>query len=137
MLPTDYNERKSFPLLTFLTSYFPDAIEALVRLCIQGNKQHDIDRPKLNPFYMEGDRIAWDRSKSTEELETLMRHLWDHTRAKRAGVDGQGFLYDADGILHIVKVAWRACAEAQKTIEQLRSGTNERPSNTHQPGAQG
>lgn len=123
-LPTGYDERKAFPLMTFLSAYFPDTIEALVALCVQGNKQHDITVPKDNPFYIDGDRIAWDRSKSTEELETLMRHLWDHTRAKRA--DDIDKLFDSDGVLHIVKTTWRAAAEAQKTIEMLAKFRAER-----------
>jgi hypothetical protein len=115
-LPSDYNERKNFPLMTFLTAYFPDAIEALVELCKVGNSQHKIDDDAVNPFKLPGDRITWDRSKSTEELETAMRHLWDHTRAKR----GVGELHDKDFVLHIVKAAWRTLAETQKTIEALR-----------------
>ncbi len=122
MLPTDYDARKNFPLMTVLSAYFPDAIEALVALCVQGNKQHEITEPKDNPFYLPGDRVAWDRTKSTEELETLMRHVWDHTRAKRAR--NPDAMLDADGILHIVKVFWRAGAEAQKTIEMMRSRGN-------------
>jgi hypothetical protein len=116
-IPAGYTERKEFPLLTFLTAYFPDVIEATVRLCVQGNVQHGIEKPAEQPFYLEGDRIAWDRTKSTEELETLMRHLWDHTRAKR----GVGSLFDTDGHLHVVKAFWRAGTEAQKTIESLRN----------------
>jgi hypothetical protein len=123
-LPTDYNARKEFPLLTFLTAYMPDAIEALVELCKKGNVQHQIDKPKLQPFYLDGDRIAWDRAKSTEECETLMRHLWDHQRAKRAVGGVSNAMYDTDGVLHIVKVAWRAMAEAQKTIEALHIPTH-------------
>ena len=118
-LPTDNARRKAFPLWTFLTAYFPDAIEALVGLCVQGNVQHEITKPACSPFYMEGDRIAWDRLKSTEELETLARHLWDHTRALRTK-DFKA-LYDTDGELHIVKAFWRSGAAAQKTIELLRN----------------
>jgi len=112
--PTDPTERKAFALLTFLTAYFPDAIEALVRLSQKGNVQHKIDRDAVNPFALPGDAFSWDRSKSTDETETLMRHLWQHERAKR----GVGSFYDDDGHLHIVKVMWRAGAEAQRTIER-------------------
>lgn len=120
MLPTDYKARKDFPLLTFLAGYFPDAIEALVELSKAGNAQHGIDGqvPTNSPFMLEGDRIAWDRDKSTNEVETMMRHLWDHERAKR-GDHGMSKI-DVDGVLHIVKAFWRAGAEAQKTIEDLR-----------------
>jgi hypothetical protein len=116
-LPTSYDARKAFPLLTFLTAYFPDAVEALVELSIQGNVQHEIAVPKLQPFYQDGDRIAWDRSKSTEHRETAMRHLWDHARAVR----GKGSLRDTDGILHCVKAAWRNLAEVQLTVEMLKA----------------
>jgi len=117
-LPAGYDERKAFPLMTFLTAYFPDAIEALVKLSIQGNVQHDFTEPKDQPFYLKGDRIAWDRSKSAEQIETAGRHGWDHARAKR----GVGAMADADGHLHAVKAAWRWLAEAQLTIESLRKG---------------
>jgi hypothetical protein len=121
MIPSGYDARKNFPLLTVLSAYFPDAIEALVELCIAGQAQHAITVPKDNPFYIPGDRLAWDRSKSTEEMETLMRHAWDHMRAKRAAGGAANLaMYDTDGVLHIVKAFWRAGAEAQKTIEALR-----------------
>jgi len=117
-LPSDYDGRKNFPLATFLTAYFPDGIEALVDLSIQGGKQHDIAVPKEQPFYRDGDRIAWDRTKSMEQCETAMRHLWDHMRALR----GVGSLHDTDGKLHITKAFWRTGAETQLTIESLRKG---------------
>lgn len=117
MLPTEYKARKEFPLMTMLAGYFPDAVEALVELCKQGNVQHDVDANAVNPFKLQSDRITWDRSKSTEQTETLMRHVWDHERARR----GCGSAIDEDGILHITKALWRAAAEAQLTIERLRA----------------
>lgn len=116
MLPTDHKARKNFPLLTVLTAYFPDAIEALVELCKAGNVQHNVSADAVNPFKLPEDRITWDRSKSTDQTETAMRHLWDHMRAKR----GVGSVVDEDGCLHIVKAFWRAGAEAQLAIEALR-----------------
>jgi hypothetical protein len=118
-LPTGYDERKNFPLWTVLTAYFPDAIEALVALSVQGNIQHAVDPTAENPHKLPSDTVAWDRRKSKDELNTLARHLWDHTRALRRP-DGPPDLYDTDGILHIVKAFWRAGAEAQKTIEMLK-----------------
>lgn len=117
-LPTDYKARKDFPLMTFLTAYMPDTMEALVELSRQGNVQHNISTPEDSPFYLSGDRIAWERAKSQDEMETLMRHAWEHERAKRRS-DGYSMI-DSDKMLHIVKAAWRACAEAQKTIETFR-----------------
>lgn len=116
MLPTDYNARKNFPLMTVLASYFPDAIEALVELCVQGNVQHKVDVNAVNPFKLPTDTITWDHSKSTDHMNCLARHVWDHERAKR----GVGNKVDGDKILHIVKALWRAAAEAQETIVHLR-----------------
>lgn len=121
MLPTDYAARKDFPLLTVLTAYFPDAVEALVELCKAGNVQHDVGKDAVNPFTLPTDRVTWDRSKSTEQMETLMRHAWDHMRAKR----GVGSVFDTDGHLHIIKTFWRAGAEAQLVIEAIRQELSE------------
>lgn len=117
MLPTDHKARKDFPLLTVLSAYFPDAIEALVELSKAGNVQHNVSADAVNPFQLPDDRITWDRSKSTDQTETLARHTWDHMRAKR----GVGSVIDTDGHLHIIKAFWRAGAEAQLTIEALRA----------------
>lgn len=62
-----------------------------------GNEQH-------NP----GKKMFWDRTKSQDELDALMRHLTDYA----SGED-----LDTDGSPHIYKVAWRALAAAQKYYE--------------------
>lgn len=116
-LPTGYAERKAFPILTVFCAYFPDAMEALVALCVQGNIQHAVDDAAVNPFKLPGDTVVWDRSKSNDHGNTAMRHLWDHNRAKR----GVGSVVDNDKVLHIVKAMWRCAAEAQLTIEDLRA----------------
>lgn len=115
-LPSEYAARKAFPILTVFCAYFPDAMEALVALCVQGNVQHKVDDSAVNPFKLPEDTITWDRSKSNDHGNTAMRHLWDHNRAKR----GTGSVVDNDKVLHIVKAMWRTAAEAQLTIERLR-----------------
>jgi hypothetical protein len=100
-LPTDYAERKGFPLFTFLTEYFPDAIEELVKISIAGNKQHGNAT----------DKIRWERGKSTDQLNTAMRHLWDHATVGPK---------DTDGCYHLGKTAWRALAQLQLQIEKDR-----------------
>ena len=67
---------------------------AVAQLSFVGNKQHNPDKP-----------MHWDRSKSGDELDALMRHLIE------AGTT------DSDGVLHDTKVAWRALAHLQKTLE--------------------
>ena len=97
MLPTDAKARKAVPLYSGLLRYFPDALAEVAELSRIGNEQH-------NP----GTPLHWDRTKSTDELDALMRHLLD------AGT------YDTDKVAHSTKVAWRALANRQKEIEAER-----------------
>lgn len=81
----DAAERKKYPVYSGFVKYFPDAIAMVSRISFDGNEQH-------NP----GTPIHWDRSKSGDELDALVRHI----------IDGE---WDA--------VAWRALAHLQKQIE--------------------
>ncbi len=102
MLPTDVKARKDIPLYSGLIKYFPDALAAVAEVSRVGNEQH-------NP----GSELHWDRSKSTDELDSLMRHLFE--------VGGQ----DHDGQRHSAKIAWRALANLQKEIEQSQNQKSE------------
>ena len=93
-LPTDAAERKAVPIYSGVIKYFPDALAAVAELSRKGNDQHNPGKP-----------LHWDRSKSGDELDALMRHLME------AGT------VDSDGIRHSAKVAWRALANLQKEIE--------------------
>ena len=93
-LPTDAKARKAVPLCTGLLDYFPDALAAVAEVSRVGSTQHHPDEP-----------IHWDRDKSTDEADSLLRHLID-----------RGTL-DIDGQRHSAKVAWRALALLQKEIE--------------------
>lgn len=100
-LPTDAAERRALPILTFLTTYFPDAIVELVKVSVAGNIQHN---PELDPA-----DIRWVRGKSMNQLDTAFRHLWDHKT---------GTPLDKDGRYHLGKAAWRLLAELQLTLEE-------------------
>ncbi len=89
-------ERKERPIYTGVLKYFPDAIMEVARVSLAGNKQHHPDKP-----------LHWDRTKSTDDLDALSRHLIDAGKI------------DSDGIRHSAKVAWRALANLQKEIEKL------------------
>ncbi|WP_281915923.1 dATP/dGTP diphosphohydrolase domain-containing protein [Caldimonas thermodepolymerans] len=93
-LPTDPAARKALPLATGVLDYFPAALAAVAELSAKGNEQH-------NP----GTPLHWDRSKSGDEADALLRHLMD-----------RGTI-DTDGIRHSAKVAWRALALLQKELE--------------------
>jgi hypothetical protein len=92
--PTVHAARKAIPLCTGVLDYFPDALAAVAECSRVGNDQH-------NP----GSPLHWDKSKSSDEPDALMRHLVD--RGTR----------DTDGVRHSAKVAWRALALLQREIE--------------------
>jgi hypothetical protein len=106
-LPTDDKARKALPILTYLTEYFPDATLAEVRVAVAGNEQH-------NP----GEPLHWARDKSTDQLNTAFRHLWDHKR---------GTTKDIDGEYHLAKAVWRLKAALQLLIEFDNAATQSRP----------
>jgi hypothetical protein len=83
-LPNDAAERKTYPLYRGLIKYFPNALAAVAHLSWKGNQQHHPDKP-----------LHWDMSKSTDELDALMRHILDED-------------WDA--------VAWRALAHLEREL---------------------
>jgi len=85
-LPTDSKIRKMIPLWSGLFVFFPDALAAIAHRSYVGSKQHHPDEP-----------VSWDRSKSTDELDAMLRHVLDED-------------WEA--------VAWRACSNLQKQIER-------------------
>jgi Domain of unknown function (DUF5664) len=96
-LPTDPTERKKIPIYSGVLKYFPDAIAAVAAVSFAGNEQH-------NP----GEPLHWARHKSTDQEDTLARHLME------AGS------VDTDGHRHSAKAAWRALAILQLEIEAAR-----------------
>jgi len=87
--------RKQYPLATGCLDYFPDALMAVAHCSYVGNEQH-------NP----GTPLHWDRSKSGDEADAMMRHF-----LQRGTVD-------TDGIRHSVKVVWRGLALLTKELEE-------------------
>ena len=90
------DKRKSLPVFSGVLTYFPDALLEVSKCSFAGQEQHNPDKP-----------LAWDRSKSGSEYDSLTRHLLDSTKED----------YDTDGTLHLAKVAWRALAGLQKHLE--------------------
>ena len=87
-------KRKQLPVYSGVLKYFPDALAEVSKVSRAGNEQHHPDKP-----------LHWDRSKSTDELDALTRHLLEAGKL------------DTDGIRHSAKIAWRALAHLQKEIE--------------------
>jgi dATP/dGTP diphosphohydrolase len=98
-LPTDPKARKAVPIATGCLDYFPDALIAVAECSRAGNEQHHPGKP-----------LHWDRSKSTDESDALIRHFMERGTV------------DTDGVRHSAKVAWRALALLQKEIEAGYSG---------------
>src|SRR5210317_541742 len=94
--------RKKYPVYTGLIKYFPDALLEVARCSYIGNQQHHPDKP-----------LHWDKDKSNDHLDALVRHLVD------AGT------IDDDGVRHSAKVAWRALANLQIEIEKVRTIKND------------
>lgn len=97
MRTNNVQQRKDTPVYSGVLRYFPDALAEVARVSKAGNDQH-------NP----GQELNWDRTKSSDEYDALVRHLLD-----RAADDE----FDTDGQRHMAKVAWRALAALQKEIE--------------------
>lgn len=90
-------ERKQRPLYTGLLKYFPDALLEVAYCSYVGNQQHHPDAP-----------LHWDKSKSIDEPDALMRHLL------AAGT------LDTDGVRHSAKLAWRGLALLQRELDAER-----------------
>lgn len=95
VLPDAAGERKKFPVASGLLDYFPDALAVVANVSYVGNEQHNPGKP-----------LNWDRSKSGDEADTMLRHFL------------QRGMLDKDGIRHSAKMAWRALALLQKELEQ-------------------
>lgn len=94
---TPAETRKQHPVYSGVLQYFPDAIMEVANCSWVGNEQHNKGTP-----------LHWDRSKSGDEKDALVRHLLE-----------SGTL-DSDGVRHSAKVAWRALAMLQKEIEDAK-----------------
>ena len=84
-----HENRKGQPVFRGVLSYFPDALKEVSKCSLAGNDQHHADKP-----------LHWDKSKSNDNADALVRHLIDHSKHP----------VDDDGVLHLAKVAWRALA---------------------------
>ncbi len=86
VLPEDAQARKDIPVYTGFINYFPRAISAVAKISLIGGLQHG----------QTAETLHWDRSKSGDELDAMMRHI----------LDGDW-----------EQVAWRAMANLEKKEE--------------------
>ena len=97
-LTTDAKERKATPIATGVLDYFPDALAEVARCSKAGNDQHNPGQP-----------LHWAKEKSTDEADALIRHFLERGT------------FDADGIRHSAKVAWRALALLQRELDAAQA----------------
>lgn len=101
LLPTDKEERKTLPIGTGVLDYFPLALAEVSKASLAGNKQH-----------LEGQPLHWDRSKSSDDEDALIRHYLER------------YEIDTDGVAVCGKLAWRALAVAEKILEARKERSN-------------
>ena len=85
-LPTDSKARKEIPLYEGVFKFFPDALACVAHRSYVVSAQHHPGEP-----------VRWNRAKSTDELDAMLRHMLDED-------------WEA--------VAWRALANLQKKYEE-------------------
>lgn len=95
LLPTDPAARKDIPIGSGVLDYFPAALAEIAKVSKAGNDQH-------NP----GEPLHWAREKSTDQFDTIVRHLME-----------RGTI-DKDGQRHTAKAAWRVLALLQLELEE-------------------
>lgn len=98
-LPTDAKARKACPVATGVLDYFPLALAEVAHVSYVGNAQHN----------GEGTPLKWDRSKSSDESDALIRHFLE-----------RGTI-DIDGCRHSGKLVWRALALLEKELEAVQA----------------
>ena len=87
-------DRKKRPVFSGVLAYFPDALMEVAHVSFVGNEQHNPGQP-----------LHWDKNKSKDEADALIRHLLE------AGT------LDTDGLRHSAKVAWRGLALLQRELD--------------------
>lgn len=94
-LPEDDELRAEFPMADGLLDYFPNALAEVAKISkLAGDKHHP------------GDPIHWERGKSTDHRNKIIRHLIDSGKK------------DQFGNRHSGGLAWRALALLQEEIER-------------------
>lgn len=87
--------RNELPMAEGVLDYFPNALAEVARLSFKATQQHHPDAG-----------MHWDRNKSTDHANKIVRHTID--RGKR----------DEHGERHSAMLAWRALANLQEELER-------------------
>jgi hypothetical protein len=77
---------------------FREALAEVARVSVVGNEQHHPGAP-----------LHWEKDKSRDHADCILRHWADHRAGDRV---------DTDGLLHLAKAVWRALAWLQAHLER-------------------
>jgi hypothetical protein len=114
VLPTNDKERKNLPIFKMICGYFPKALREVTRVCVANNVRYNSDR-KPND-------INWARGKSTQQMDSLFRHILEHEvdglvfeelPPEVQAACGPGF----ERVYVLAEAAWRALAALELEIE--------------------
>ena len=94
-LPDNPDRRNEYPMADGLLDYFPNALAEVSRLSHIATQQHHPD-----------EEMHWDRGKSLDHRNKIMRHLIDTGKK------------DNHGMRHSAMVAWRSLALLQTELEE-------------------
>ena len=90
--------RKNRPVYSGVLKYFPRSVMEVAHCSWLGQQQHNPGKP-----------LGWDRSKSGDELDAMLRHVMD--------CRDDLLCKDSDGSYHYAKVLWRLHAQFEKLLE--------------------
>jgi hypothetical protein len=89
-------ERKQCPVYSGFIKYFPNAVISVANHSFIANQKH-------NP----GEKLHWDKEKSTDEKDAELRHLIDVAKGNEI---------DENGLYALTAKAWRAMADLEREI---------------------
>ena len=96
-LPEDDATRQLYPMADGCLDYFPNALAEVSKISYEGNLKH-------NP----GEPMHWNRGKSLDHRNKIIRHTVESKPTTE------------QAIYHAAQAAWRALAELQQKIEDVR-----------------
>jgi hypothetical protein len=114
VLPHDDKQRKMLPIFRMIVGYFPKALREVTRVCVANNVRYNPDRKPID--------INWARGKSTQQMDSLFRHILEHEvdglvfeelPPEVQAACGPGF----ERVYVLAEAAWRALAALELEIE--------------------
>lgn len=124
----DDKDRKSTPVFSMLTRYFPKSMREITRVCVANNVRYNPDRAPAD--------INWARGKSPDQLGSAFRHMME------SAVDGKVFEHvppevtektGIDKVYVLAEAAWRVCAALELAIEEQEAKKPFEPLKSYEP----